>query len=166
LTSKLKPLDRQNARHIEGGVENRNGSGLRELLLAAECICVGIIYWQGLPIYRVLIANQEDHVPQREGFAWVVGASVLIQVAYWTRYRTPHTSITKEKPLAGHLFLFAARLLFLFAGAVFSYLFIAKQLENQLPVLRYVGILFALFSVFCFTRELELLGKRLMGRRS
>jgi len=133
------------------------------VLLAAEAVCVIIIYWQGLPIYRTLISNQEAHEPQQQAFVWVVVASILIQAAYWSRYRRPGPTMTARKPVAGHLLLFASRLLFLFAGAVFSYLFIAKRLENQLPLIRYVGILFALFSVFCFTREVELMGKRLMG---
>ncbi len=65
----------------------------------------------------------------------------------------------------GHIVLFLARLIFLLPTAIFSFLFIAKTVDVQMPPLRYVVILFGLFSLFCYVRELERFGIRLLGKQ-
>jgi UPF0716 family protein affecting phage T7 exclusion len=148
---------------LSSSARNLGGRWLYPLLLAVQTFGAALLYWQGLPIYRSLSSDVTAHDPQTETLVWTATASALIQVAYWTGYHAHLQPPRFVNVVIGHVVLFAARLLFVLATAIFTFLFIAKQLENQMSTLRYLVILFGLFSLFCYTRELERFGKRLMG---
>ena len=137
---------------------------LYSVLLAMETLGAMALYWHGLPLYRKLSTNVTAHVPQATTIVWVIAANTLIQVAYWTGYNARIAPPIFVNAVLGHIMLFVARLAFLLPTAIFSFLFIAKALENQLPVSRYLVILSGLFSLFCYTRELERFGNRLLYR--
>jgi hypothetical protein len=59
--------------------------------------------------------------------------------------------------------LFVARLVFLLGSAAFSLLFIVNTPPDSIPVFRYLLLLAMLFSLFCYTLELERLGKTLLA---
>jgi hypothetical protein len=88
--------------------------------------------------------------------------------AHWASARSRnHTRLPPPRfvnALLGHVVLFASQLIFLLATAIFLFLFFDKALEYKMSISRYVIILFGLFSLFCYTRELERFGSRLLGR--
>jgi hypothetical protein len=160
---------------ITSGLETTNPSGgttasassrrarwLYSALLAMETLGALVLYWQGLPLYRKLSADIAAHVPQASTILWVIAAGTIIQVAYWTGYHARMVPPIFANAVLGHIMLFIARLAFLLPTAIFSFLFLGKALENQLPASRYLVILFGLFSLYCYTRELERFGNRLL----
>lgn len=136
------------------------GKWLYPVVFTLETIGAVLLAWQVLPIYREALANPTGY--NFDGTA--IGAGVLIQVAYWIGYRL-RPSIPRFVNVAlGHIVLFAARLIFLLPTSIFSFLFIANRFTVQLSISRYLIIVFGLFSLFCYIRELEQLGNSLMGK--
>jgi hypothetical protein len=129
------------------------------LLFALQTAGAALLFWQVLPIYRQALAN--SNIYDSSTIVSLVGG-VLIQFGYWINYRTRPPQPRLCNAVAGHILLFAARLTFLLPSAIFSFLFITKAL--QMPVARYLAIVFGLFSLFCYVRELERLGNRLLGQ--
>lgn len=136
------------------------GRWLYPLLLALETIGAVLLYSEGLPIYRKTLADPGAYDPQTTFVA--LSGAVLIQAAYWVRYRMRPPEPRFANVLLAHILLFVSRLIFVLPAAIFSFLFIAKAVELQMPLSRYAFILFALFSLFCYVLELELLGARLL----
>lgn len=138
----------------------RGGRWLYPLLLALETVGAVLLYSEGLPIYRKILADPGAYDPQTTFVA--LGGAVLIQVAYWARYRMRPPEPRLANVLLAHILLFVSRLIFVLPAAIFSFLFIAKAVDVRMPLSRYAFILFALFSLFCYVLELELLGARIL----
>jgi hypothetical protein len=132
------------------------GGWLYALLLFLETLGAVLLYKEGLPIYRKTLANPASYDPETTAVA--LGGAVLIQIAYWTRYRIRVGPPRVANVVLSQIVLFVARLAFTFPTAIFSFLFIAKAVELRMPASKYAFILFALFSLFCYVRELENLG--------
>jgi hypothetical protein len=136
-----------------------NGARLYALMLALETIGAVLVYWEGLSIYRKTLANPAAYDPATTAVA--LGGAVLIQVAYWTRYLLRLRPPRFVNSVLAHIVLFVARMLFTLPTAIFSFVFIAKAVEFSIPGSKYAVIFFALFSLFCYVRELESLGAAL-----
>jgi hypothetical protein len=134
------------------------------LLVAAQTVGAALLYWHGLPIYRRLSADVAAYDPQTKTLVWTTAAGALIQLAYWTGYHARLQPPRFVNALLGHVVLFASQLIFLLATAIFLFLFFDKALENRMSISRYVVILFGLFSLFCYTRELARFGSGLLER--
>jgi hypothetical protein len=67
--------------------------------------------------------------------------------------------------LLGHVVLFLSRLNFVFAGAVFSAVYLVRFNELEISLLGFVLISVVLFSIFCYTLELERMGRALLERK-
>ena len=65
-----------------------------------------------------------------------------------------------HNPLFGHLILFLSRLNFIFAGAVFSAVCLVGFNELDISGRGFVFLFTVLFSIFCYTLELERLAER------
>jgi len=48
----------------------------------------------------------------------------------------------------------------------FGFVFITRKPEFQIPTFRYVVTIAGLFALFCYTQELENLGKCLLGKEN
>lgn len=141
---------------------NAGGRWLYPLLLALQTSGVIVMYWERLPVLRQLIQDVAvSAIPETP--LWSLAAVVLIQVGYWVDYRLRPTKPTFVNPLLGHVVLFVARLVFLLGSAAFSILFIVNAPATHIPVYRYLLLLAMLFSLFCYTLELERLGKTFLG---
>jgi len=145
------------------GLERKAGARwLYPLLLALQTSGVIVMYWESLPVLRELIQDLAVlAIPETP--LWSLAAVVLIQVGYWIDYRLRPTRPTRVNPLLGHVVLFVARLVFLLGSAAFSLLFIVNAPSTHIPVFRYLLLVAMLFSLFCYTLELERLGKTFMG---
>ena len=146
--------------HDSGLPAQASGGGwLYALLLLLETLGAVLVYREGLPIYRKTLANPASYDPKTTAVA--LGGAVLIQVAYWTRYLLRLGPPRFGNTVLAHIVLFVARLVFTLPTAIFSFLFIAKAVEVSIPISKYAFISFALFSLFCYVRELENLGSAL-----
>ena len=61
--------------------------------------------------------------------------------------------------LLGHAILFLARMIYVLPTSIFGFVFIAQRPEFEIPLYQCLVILLALFSLFCYVRELERLGR-------
>lgn len=129
------------------------------LLLVSETVGAVLLFKEGLPIYRKTLADPSSYDPHTTVVA--LSGAALIQIAYWTRYKIRLEPPHLGNALLSHIVLFLARLTFTAPTTIFSFLFIAKAVVVRMPVSKYAYILFALFSIFCYVRELERLGVRL-----
>jgi hypothetical protein len=93
----------------------------------------------------------------------------LVQTAYWYQVFNVILPVRTKRVVVGHLLLFASRLGFIVASALFSIV-----LFQHLPEIDFVQnwssflwrgllLLAVLFSLFCFTTELERLGSTMRG---
>jgi hypothetical protein len=128
----------------------------------------GIVYWYGLPLYRETVADPMGFEPRPlERSLIALAAVALMQVPYWITYRIrPPMPRLVNAPL-GHVLLFLARLNFLLPASIYSFVFVLHRMGHlELSETRF-GILFALlFSLFCYTLELERLGGAFLGKQS
>lgn len=70
-----------------------------------------------------------------------------------------------RNPLLGHLILFLSRLNFIFAAAVFSAVYLVRINELDISLLGLVFLSAVLFSIFCYTLELERIGRAFVERK-
>ncbi len=141
----------------------RNPPWIYPLLLAAQTAGAVIVLANGIPIYRSIVGDTSRPDPQPGILWWAVAAVVLIQIAYWLRVRLKPAMPPGGFPIFGHIAQFAARLSFIFASSTFSVVFLARFEQLSLPPHRVAMVLLLLFSMFCWTLELERLARALNG---
>jgi hypothetical protein len=118
-------------------------------------------------IFRTLIGGLGvlHAVPPTE-LVWLIGTLCVCQAAYW--YRLKNVRIPEWRSVVlGHLFGLAGRLSFIFGGALFSLYFLRHAPElslsgNGIVLLPRIAMLLAsLFSLYCYSLELERLAHTL-----
>jgi len=133
------------------------------ILFSMETAGALVILWAGVPIYRQIVVDVAGHEAHLQTLGWVLLAIVLIQTGYWGRLRFHHELPRPGHILIAHAVLFLARLSFVFGAGTFSVIFFLRFGELHLSLLRLALLLTVLFSLFCYTLELERLGKALLG---
>jgi hypothetical protein len=140
------------------------GRWLYPFLLGVQTIGVLIVYWQGLPLYREILAAPAAYRPRVETWEWSIAALVLIQTGYWLSYRLNPAKPRLINAALGHVVEFFGRLCFLLPSAAFSFLVIANRTENRLPFSRAALLLTGLFSCYCYMLEMRRFGTHMMRR--
>lgn len=144
---------------------HRSGVGWRYLLLLTmQTVGAYIFYRNGLPWYRDLLADPTAYEARPDTRIWALSAIALVQVGYWVCYRVRPPPPRFTNVVLGHFVLFLARMSFLLATTVFSFVFFAQKLASRMPISRYVLMSAGLFSLFCYMQELQRLGGRLVGQ--
>jgi hypothetical protein len=138
-----------------------NGLGLYFSLLAAQTAGAAMVMVNGVPIYRQLTSDFARHQPHPGILWWAVGAVLVIQGAYWLRVRLEPPLPQGGRIILGHLAGFVARLSFIVSSSTFAVIFLVRFEQLSLPPHRVVMLLALLFSMFCWTLELERLAKAL-----
>ena len=151
----------ENRSQVTSVSENRNGLGLYFLLLAVQTAGAAIVLVHGVPIYRKLAGDFANHRPDPGILWWAVVAVVLIQTSYWIRMRLQPRMPRNAHVVLGHLASFVARLSFIFASSSFTVLFLVRFDQLSLPPHRILMVFALLFSLFCYTLELERLARSL-----
>jgi hypothetical protein len=132
-------------------------------LFALEVAGAITVLWHGVPIYRSLL---EGTFIQRADFAviaWAIVGSLLIQIPYWiSTLKIFHLLAVPHHIFAGHALMFLARLNFVFVGGLFSAVVIVRDTDLEFVAWRAALLGVVLFSMFCFSIELERLGKLLL----
>ncbi|MGO4405225.1 hypothetical protein AB4Z10_13305 [Bosea sp. RAF48] len=100
-----------------------------------------------------------------------LGTLVLL-CAYWIRYRWIAIQAPFRSALIGHFLQFSSRVSFFFGGALFSALFFRHipALEVLPPIseglIKSLLVAWMLFGLFCYSLELDRLGKAIEGNRA
>lgn len=150
-----------------GGPKLR-GVGLYLCLLAVQSAGVALLLANLIPLYRLMALDFAKYRPDVRTW-WAIAGMLLIQIAYWLRVRLDPPLPRKGSMVLGHIVLFAARMLFVSVTASFTVMFLNRfeALRNMnYPPLRALVVLVMFFSIFCWTLELERLGKALQERQT
>jgi hypothetical protein len=132
-------------------------------LFAVQTIGATILFWYAVPLFRQVLLDPGGHVPRTENLVWSLSAITLMQAGYWIRHRLRPALPQFRNALVGYIVLFVARMSFVLATSVFGFVFIVRRPELQIPASRYFLVIIALFALFCYTQELEQLGRACIG---
>jgi hypothetical protein len=135
-------------------------------LLGVQTVGAGVMLWNGVPLYRTILADPASHRETVEALLWAVPSVVLVQVGYWISRGVRLPDLPIRNALLGHVILFGARMIFVFATSVFGFVFILAKPEFEIPISRYVVTVLGLFSLYCYVLEIERLGRGLQAERS
>lgn len=133
------------------------------LLFTMQTIGAVILFGYGVPLFRQVLVNPGSHVVRPENLIWSLSAIALMQTGYWIRYRLRPRLPQLSNAFFGYIVLFVARMSFVLATSVFGFVFIVRRPELQIPMSRYFVVIIALFALFCYTQELEQLGRAWIG---
>jgi hypothetical protein len=132
------------------------------ILFGIQTIGALIIIRIALPLYRAVVADPAAHQVRVDRTIWALVAMALMQAGFWLRHRLQPPPPQFRNALIGYLIWFLGRMSFLLATAVFGFVFIVRRPELNLPASRYFLTLALLFAYFCYTQEVERLGKSLI----
>ena len=136
------------------------------ILLVLQTAAAWCLFWMILPVFRRMVSHigePQDLEPWR--LATIVSSVVVLQSCYWIRLQRVPLCITFHNVVVAHLLLFASRASFFFGGAFFSVFFFrhVPELEALPPfgqaAAKIISIIAILFSLFCYSLEVERLGK-------
>ena len=139
---------------------------LYPLLFAAQTIGAVILLWYAVPHYQQVLADPGGHEARPETLIWSLSAVALMQAGYWIRHRLRPPLPQVRNAFVAYIILFVARMSFVLATSIFGFVFITRKPEFQIPIFRYVVTIAGLFALFCYTQELEKLGKSLLGKEN
>jgi hypothetical protein len=132
-------------------------------LFAIQTTGAAILFWFAVPLFRQVLLDPGSHVVRPENLVWSLSAIALMQAGYWIRHRLRPSLPQLRNALVGYIALFVARMSFVLATSVFGFVFIVRRPELQIPASRYFLVIIALFALFCYTQELEQLGRSWIG---
>jgi hypothetical protein len=132
-------------------------------LFAIQTIGAAVLFWYAAPLFRQVLLDPGSHVARPENLVWSLSAITLMQAGYWIRHRLRPALPQFRNALVGYIVLFVARMSFVLATSVFGFVFIVRRPELQIPMSRYFVVIIALFALFCYTQELEQLGRALIS---
>ena len=139
----------------------QRGPALYFSLLAVQTAGAAIMLINGVPVYRQMARDFSQHESQPGILWWAVVAAALIQVAYWLRVWLRPPMPRRQHLLLGHIVGFLARLSFILASSTFAVMFLVRFEQLSLSPQRILMVLVLLFSMFCYSLELERLAKAL-----
>jgi hypothetical protein len=135
------------------------------LLLVIESLAALIILMMMIPIYGAIseaIGHQLKFLPASR--VMLVSALLLFHCTYWFRLLRIPVSVDIHSWALSHLVLFVGRLSFIFGTSFFAlvmYRFLPSLTDLPDPgrfMLRISAALVILFSLYCYSTELERLG--------
>ena len=131
-------------------------------LFGMQTLGAVVLIWTGLRLYREVLADL-SHKPEAWPIVGSLSSIALMQICYWVSYRVRPPLPQFQNALLGHAILFLARMVYVLPTSIFGFVFIAQRPEFDIPVFRCLVLLLGLFSLFCYVRELERLGRVLTG---
>jgi hypothetical protein len=148
----------------------RDKKRIYALLLFIETLAALVIVTGVIPIYLAIVAapgHPLAKLPQSPTLLFA--ALLLFQCVYWFRLLRVPVAVGGQSLILSHLVLFSARLIFVFGTSLFVLIMlrhipsIDMQALPNLAVLvaRGGGLLVLLFSMYCYSTELERLGAAL-----
>ena len=119
-----------------------------------------------LPRYQGIL---KDPSALTEPFTNITTALALIglsQIGYWMGRSVPPPAPPRGIPALGQVIRFFGRLLFMFVTSVFGFLFITRSHGVEIPSARSIVFVIGLFAIYCFTDQVEQLGRAVSRGRS
>jgi hypothetical protein len=145
---------------------------VRLYLLLFGAQTAGAILLGGIALagYQVARRDPAGYTPVANNVAWSLAAMLVMQAGYWT-HRGLRLRLRLQPPafrnvLIGHVVLFTGRITFVLATSIFGFVFITRHPELRLALAGYWVTLLGLFCWFCYTQELQRLGRILVGPES
>ena len=132
-------------------------------LFGTQTIGAVVLIWTGLLVYREVLADPASHETHPWAFVGSLSSIALMQISYWVSYRVRPPLPQFQNAVLGHAILFLARMVFVLPTSIFGFVFVAQRPEFEIPVYQCLVILLGLFSLFCYVRELERLGRVFTG---
>jgi hypothetical protein len=134
-------------------------------LLGVQTIGAVALYWTGLLLYRQVLADPASHEADPWTIVWSLSSIALMQIAYWISYHVRPPLPHFKNAVLGHAVLFLARMTFVLPTSIFGFVFVAQKPEFEIPVFHCLVMLLGLFSLYCYVRELERLGRDFITRK-
>jgi hypothetical protein len=135
-------------------------------LLVVQTAAATFMFWVVFPLFRQMIDRLGE--PQELDLSvevMILFGTLVLQCAYWARYRWITVWVPFRSAVIGHVIQFASRISFFFGGALFSMLFFRHLPELEaFPAIeqaanRGLVIMWVLFALFCYSLELDRLGR-------
>lgn len=124
-------------------------------LFLTQTAALVVVGAYALPLFRLFIAAPGAAGDRRLP---LFCAAALMQICYWSRRRFLALPLLRPDDLSGHLLLFLARTLFVFAAAFVPIAF-ALYADAPPSALGVVLVPVVLFAVFCYAWEVERLAR-------
>jgi len=141
-------------------------SGAYAVLFTAQTVAAAFLFWVVYPIFISVLTHVGEYQELRISTQIaILGGITLLHFCYWTRLKWIAVTPPFHSILAAHICSFVGRLSFLFSGALFSSIFFrhVPQLDMFPPfgqaLFKTLYVAGILFSFFCYSLELERLGK-------
>jgi hypothetical protein len=145
-----------------GLTQSRRGQWSYFALFGMQTIGAVVLFWTGLLLYRQALADP-SHEPELWPIVGSLSSIALMQISYWVSYSVRPPAPQSQNALLGHGILFLARMIYVLPTAIFGFVFVAQRPEFEIPIFRCLVLLLGLFSLFCYVRELERLGRGFTG---
>jgi hypothetical protein len=136
------------------------------ILVVVQTFGAAMLIWNGLPAFRQLAAHPGEQLQNSfYDYLMMLGALLIMQGAYWRRLLAVPIPFRNANMILNHLFIFFARLGFIFGSSLFSVVFFRHVPELDagasiwLLVANGVLLVGSLFALFCYSLELERLGR-------
>ena len=135
-------------------------------LFSVQTLGAAILLSNGVPLYREVLANPDIFEARGDHLSWGLLSIVMMQFGYWVSDRIRPAPPRLTSRLLGHIVLFIGRMSFVIATSIFGFLFIVQKPGFHIPASSYIVVLWGLFALYCYTRELEKLGRALLPDKS
>ncbi|KAA1177228.1 hypothetical protein FP026_25375 [Rhizobium tropici] len=144
-----------------------NGT-LYALLLAGQTIAASALFMKVFPIFHDVLTHLGERLTlDIADQISITAVAVTLHCCYWIRLGWVTVTVPFKSTLISHLCIFIGRLSFLFGGALFSAVFfrhvpeldVLPTFEQSAVKLSYIALI--LFGLFCYSLELDRLGKAL-----
>jgi hypothetical protein len=150
----------------EASVTARRSAAIYVALLLMQTGAASVLFWIVFPLFQKLLTGS-GYPQQLDPFVAIgaTTAAIIMQLCYWARYQHVAVWGPFHSAFAGHILMFASRASFFFGGALFSVIFFrhVPQLDALPPLgqgmAKALGVMAILFALFCYSLELERLGK-------
>jgi hypothetical protein len=127
-------------------------------LFLTQTAALAVVCAYGLPLYRLFITAPGADAASGDRRLPLFCAAALMQICYWSRRRFLAMPPVRHDDLSGHILLFLARTLFVFAAAFVPIAF-ALYADAPPSPLGVVLVPVVLFAVFCYAWEVERLAR-------
>jgi hypothetical protein len=139
-------------------------------MLATETVVAVFLFSVIFPVFLQMVSGLGETLDlSLQIQVEVIGGSVALQYLYWLRFALVPVVAPFKSVVVGHLVGFGSRVSFFFGGALFSTIFFRHLPElSSYPaigqlVVQGAIVLGALFALYCYSRDLESLGKAIEG---
>ena len=131
------------------------------LLLLCQSATAGAVLWGGVPFYRRLMLGEHNSELEVASVIQALIVVAVMQSAFWRARQFP-VPVLRARPFVAYLVMFLGRLTFVYIAGLFAVVFYIRNPDLRVGLMREALLLVVLFSMFCFTTELERLGKALL----